>query len=169
MRFFAVCLLACLGASLEAQSNELVPDPVLEAGHCLATADGDWFALSPENPYAVELGYESGSQSSSGDDSSLYLIDFTTPTHTQGFAFAFLTHGKGSHRELTLESRTRFQQTDDGTRRVNLVDPPLGGLSSHDETLAAIQQVGFHTWKVPIAELRKRARSVSCATADAVR
>ncbi|MFZ0633672.1 MAG: hypothetical protein WA399_09545 [Acidobacteriaceae bacterium] len=168
MKFLVLLFLASLSASVEAQSNEPAPDLVVQAGHCLATADGDWFDLSRDSPYELELGYATGDKSGSGDD-SLYLVDFTTPTHSQGYAFAFQTRGKGSHRELTLEFRTRFQQTVDGTQRVNLVDPPLGGLGTHDEILGAIRQVGFHTWKVPVEELRNRSRSVSCRTADALR
>jgi hypothetical protein len=137
------------------------PDVVLEAGHCVATASGDWFGLSPDDPYALELGTVTG-----GD--SLYLIDFTTPTHSQGYAFAFESRGKGSHRELRLQFRTRFQQAVDGTQRVNLVNPPLGGLGTQ-AIVSAIQQIGFHTWKVPVAELRSGSRSGSCSTADAVR
>jgi hypothetical protein len=168
VRFLVFCLLGCCGASVGAQNSEAPPDLLSEAGHCLATADGDWFDLSRDDPYALELGYVEGEKSSSGGD-SLYLIDFTTPTHSQGLAFAFETRGKGAHRELMLDFRTRFQQTVDGTQRVNLVNPTLGGVGSHDEIVAAIQQVGFHTWKVPVADLRNGSRSVSCKTADAVR
>ncbi|HZZ38601.1 MAG TPA: hypothetical protein VFE06_05675 [Acidobacteriaceae bacterium] len=168
MRFLVLFLLGCLGASVEAQDAEAPPDLLVEAGHCVATADGDWFDLSRDEPYSVELGYIEGEKSDSGGD-PLYLIDFTTPTHSQGFGFAFETRGKGSHRELRLEFRTRFQQTVDGTQRVNLVDPPFGGVGTHDEMVAAIRQVGFHTWKVPVADLREGSRAVSCKTADAVR
>jgi hypothetical protein len=168
MRFVILCLLACLGAPVEAQGTQAAPDALLEAGHCVASAPGDWLNIARDNPYTVELGYAAQEKAGSGGD-PLYLIEFTTPTHSQGFAFVFDARGKGSHRELTLESRTGFRQTVDGTQRVTLVNPPLGGIHTEQETLAAIQKVGFHTWKVPVADLRKGGRSVSCKTAEAVR
>jgi hypothetical protein len=134
----------------------------------VASAAGDWFGVARENPYTLELGYVTGEKSSSGGD-RLDLIEFTTPTHTQGFAFALESHGKGSHRELTLEFRTGFRQADDGTQRVNLVNPPLGGVGTNDEILAAIQQVGFHTWRVPVAELKDDSRPIVCRSAEALR
>jgi hypothetical protein len=168
VKFLVLCLLAIVGASVEAQNADPPPDLVLEAGHCVATADGDWFDVSHDSPYALELGAVYGGDLGSGGDSA-YLIEYTAATHSRGYAFAFQTRGKGSHRELTLQFRTSFQQTTDGTQRVNLVDPPLGGMGTHDEILAAIQHVGFHTWKVPVADLRNGSRSVGCRTEGAVR
>ncbi|MGA7525194.1 MAG: hypothetical protein WBW84_22285 [Acidobacteriaceae bacterium] len=162
MRFLVLCVLACLGASVEAQNSAPPPDVLLEAGHCVATADGDWFDVSQDQPYALDLGSVSGRD-------SLYLIDFTTPTHSQGFAFVFQSRGKGSHRELMLDFRIGFRQTVDGTGRVNLVNPPLGSIGTDDAIVAAIQQIGFHTWSVPVAELRDHSKSVSCSTAGALR
>lgn len=163
MRILVFCVVACLSAWVQAQNTAPPPDALLDAGHCVATAQGDWFGIAQENPYALEL----GSVFSSGGE--LYLIDFTTPTHSEGYAFAFATRGRSSRREMTLEFRTRFRQSVDGTQRVNLVDPPLGGMGAHDGTLAAIEQVGFHTWKVPVAELRSHSGGVSCSTSEAVR
>lgn len=168
MRILVFCVIACLGASVEGQNTAPPPDALLDAGHCVATAQGDWFGIGQENPYSLELGVSSVSETNGGDG-ELYLIDFITPTHSEGYAFAFAARGQGSHSELTLEFRTRFQQSVDGTKRVNLVDPPLGGMDAHDGTLAAIEQVGFHTWKVPVAELRDHSLSGSCRTSDAVR
>jgi hypothetical protein len=167
MRFLVLCLFACVGAAVEAQTTEAPPD-LLDAGHCLVMADGDWFGLAADKPYSLELGSVATNKSDSGVD-SLYLIDYTTPTHSQGFAFVFATRGKGSHRELLLEYRTSFQQTVDGTGRVNVADPPLGSLGARDGILAAIRKIGFHTWKVPVADLENRSKSASCKTSDAVR
>lgn len=165
MRCFLLCFVVCLSAGALAQNTAPAPDVLLEAGHCLAAAKGDWLAVGPENPYALELGTADGG---AGGD-ALYLVEFTTPTHAEGYAFAFETRGKGSHRELTLQFRTRFRQTVDGTGRVQLVDPPLGGVGTQEGVVGAIQQVGFHTWNVPVAQLRSYAGGVHCTTADAVR
>jgi hypothetical protein len=168
LRCIFILLLACFSAPLYAQITEPAPQPLLDAGHCLASADRDWLDVARENPYQLELGYVSPDESASGQDDALYLIDFTSPTHTEGFAFTFLTQGKGSHRVLSLQSRTRFRQTDDGSQQVNLVNPPLGGIGSQDEILAAIRQVGFHTWRVPVADLRNRSSAVRCDTSQGV-
>lgn len=167
MKFFGLCLFAFLGASVWAQNPGPPPDLLVEAGHCLVLAPGDWLNLSHDSPYALELGYVAA-EGSDSRDGSIYLIDFTTPTHSQGFVFAFQSRGRGAHRDLTLESRIGFRQTVDGTGRVSLIDPPLGGIHTQGAALAAIEKVGFHTWKVPVAQLRDPSR-VTCQTADAVR
>jgi len=167
LRRSVVILLACLSQPLLSQIPEPPPDVLLDAGHCLAASGQDWLNLARESPYQLELGYVAG-KSGSGD-SPLYLIDFTTPTHTEGLAFAFLTHGKDPHRALLLEFRTRFRQTDDGSAQVSLVDPPLGGIGTQDEILDAIHQVGFHTWTVPVADLRSHAGSAECDTSQGIK
>lgn len=168
MRFLALCFLACLGASLEAQNTAPPPDFLLDAGHCLATADGDWFGISQENPYTLELGSASANEVS-GDGDMFYLIDYTSPTHSEGYAFAFEHRGRGSHREMTLEFRIGFKQTVDGTQQVHLTNSPLGGIGTQDEVLRAIQRVGFHTWKIPVADLRNHSSGAACKTSDALR
>jgi len=145
------------------------PEPLLDAGHCLASADRDWLDLATAKPYQVELGYvASDADKSDAGESPVYLIEYTTPTHTAGFAFTFRVHGKAPHRTLLLESRNRFRQTDDGSQQVSLVDSPLGGIGTQDEVVAAIKQIGFHTWSVPVTDLRNHATSVHCETAEGV-
>jgi hypothetical protein len=160
-------LLAGSSAALSAQIQEPPPSQLLDAGHCLAAASQDWLDVAGSRPYEVELGYVSAGKSGSADD-SFYLIDYTTPTHTEGFAFVFQTGGKDPHRSLLLQYRTRFRQTDDGSQRVSLVDPPLGGIGTQDDILAAIKQIGFHTWTVPVAALKSHASPVHCETAEGI-
>ncbi len=170
MRCLTLFLLACLSTAVRAQIASPPPDTLLDAGHCLAADQRDWLDVASERPYEVELGFISPDNPDSGKSDSakdpLYLIEFTTATHTEGFAFVFLSRGKDPHRDLLLQFRTRFHQTDDGSQQVKLVDPPLGGVGTQDDILAAIRQVGFHTWKVPVDSLRKRASSVHCATGE---
>ena len=179
MRCLIVLFFASCSAYLCAQISEPPPDTLLDAGHCLAADQRDWLDVAREKPYEVELGFVSADKSDAGREAPLYVIEFTTTTHTDGFAFAFLSRGKeshhdflsrskDSHRELLLQSRIRFRQSDDGSQQVSLVDAPLGGVGTQDDILAAIRKVGFHTWRVPVADLRHHAGSVQCDMAEAV-
>jgi hypothetical protein len=174
-----VIFLATCSSFLCAQISEPPPDTLLDAGHCLAATDRDWLDVARERPFEVELGYVSAEKSESGKAVPLYLIEFTTPTHTDGFVFVFLSRdkeshsdflkrNKESHSDLLLQSRIRFHQSDDGSQQIRLVDPPLGGVGTQDAILAAIQKVGFHTWKVPVADLVHHAGAVNCDTAEGV-
>jgi hypothetical protein len=152
-----------------AQISAPPPDALLDAGHCLAADHRDWLDVASEKPYEVELGLVSADKAEAGKETPVYVIEFTTTTHTEGFAFAFVSRGKDSHhRELLFQSRTRFHQTDDGSQQVSLVDAPLGGVGSQDDILAAIRQVGFHTWKVPVAKLRNYSGTTHCDMSEAV-
>jgi len=164
---------------LYAQMSEPPPGALLDAGHCLAVDNRDWLDVAREKPYDVELGYVSANKSDVGKEAPFYLIEFTTPTHTEGFAFVFLSRGRETHRDflkrskesnrdLQLQFRTRFHQSDDGSQQVNLVDPPLGGVGSQDDIVAAIKQIGFHTWKVPVADLQHHSGSTQCDMAEAL-
>ena len=161
MKCLALFLILSFDAALRAQLTSPPPDPLLDAGHCLASADRDWLDIGRDNPYQVELGYIDGDEWG-GARGHLYLVEYTSSTHTQGFAYAFLTHGKSPHGVRLLEFRTRFRQTDDGSEQVSLVDPPLGGIGTQDEILSAIKQVGFHTWTIPVADLRNHSGNVQC-------
>jgi hypothetical protein len=154
----------------------------MDAGHCLAADHRDWLNVASEKPYEVELGLVASEKADSGK-APIYLIQYTTPTHTEGVAFAFESRGKDSHRklvpfvgrgqdphrDLVLQFQTQFHQTDDGSQKVSLVDPPLGGVATQEEILAAIQQVGFHTWRVPVANLRNYSGSAQCNLAEAAK
>lgn len=166
MRCLVALFLAASSTFLCAQMSERAPDTLLDAGHCLAADHRDWLDVMRAQPFEVDLGYVPADKSDSGK-SPLYVIEFTTPTHTAGYAFAFLSHGKDSHRDLLLQFRTRFRQADDGSQQVSLVDPPLGGVGTQDEIIAAIHQVGFHTWSIPVADLKNHTGSVRCETAEA--
>lgn len=179
LRCLIVLFLAGYCPLLWGQISEPPPDTLLDAGHCLAADHRDWLDVTREKPYEVELGYVSVDKSDPGKPAPLYLIEFTTPTHTAGFAFVFLSRDKESHhdflkrskesnRDLQLQSRIRFQQSDDGSQQVNLVDAPLGGVGTQDDILAAIRQVGFHTWRVPVADLQHHSGSAQCDMAEAL-
>lgn len=173
---FLLCL--CANAAAPAQITTAPPDDLLDAGHCLATAHQDWLGIAQMHPYEIELGYADDPKAYHGDD-LLYIVQYTTPTHSEGTVYTLLAHGKDpvhtllthskeSHRVLRLQSRTAFRQSEDGSAQVELVDPPLGGIWTQDRILAAIHQVGFHTWSIPVMDLQNRSTGVECESDSSV-
>ena len=163
LRCLPLLLLACLSAAVCAQETAPPPDPLLEAGHCLVTAPQDPLHLAHDNPYELELGFYTPGAKSDHSQDMLYVANYTTPVHSQGMVFVFLTQGKGSHRVLDLQYVTQFHQSDDGSQQLQLVDPTFGGIGTQDGIVAAIRQIGFHTWTIPVADLRNRAASAQCS------
>lgn len=162
MRCLASFLLFLSAAAAAcAQITVPPPDDLLDAGHCIATTRQDWFGIAQTHPLDLELGYITDPKAYQGDD-LLYIVHYTTPTHTDGMIYTLLAHGKESHRVLRLQSRAAFRQSDDGSQQIELVDPPLGGIWTQDRILSAIHQVGFHTWTITVADLQNRSGSVQC-------
>ena len=163
MKTLGTVVFVCLSLVLCAQTTERPPDVLLAAGHCLAAADADWLDIGHDNPSHVELGMFSPHKG----DALLYLVEYSDLLHRGGFVYAFASRGRDPHRELSLRYRTGFRQSDDGMRQVSLVDPPLGGIGTHNEILAAIQAVDWRTWRVPVTDLKSHSGG-QCYTADAL-
>ena len=161
MRCFPLLLLAALSTALSGQIQEPPPQPLLEAGHCLATAKEDWLDLAHGGPALMELGYVADEKSCPGAD-LLYVVDYTSPTHANGLVFALLAKGKAPHRVVRLQFKVPFRQSDDGSRKVELIDPPLGGIATQDEVISAIREIGFHTYSVTTADLLLPTNSAQC-------
>ena len=155
-------LFACLAAPLGAQISAPPPDALLDAGHCLATAQQDWLHIKAEKPFEVELGYVEDTHGPAGQ-TLLYVIDYSTPLHSEGTVFAFLVrgkeshrilmHGKESHPTLSLQYKAAFRQSTDGSQQIELINPSFGGIWTQEQIVSAIHQVGFHTYTIPVATL----------------
>jgi hypothetical protein len=163
VKTLATFVFVCLSLVVCAQTNERPPDVLLAAGHCLLAADGDWLDIGHDNPSQVELGMFSPHKG----DSGLFLVEYSDRLHTGGFVYAFASRGRDPHRELLLRYRSGFRQSDDGLRQVSLVDPPLGGISTHDEILAAVEAVDWRTWRVPVTDLKSHSGG-QCFTENAL-
>jgi len=176
MRCLAPFLLFLCASAAGAQITVPPPAGLLDAGHCLATSHQDWLGLAQTHPYDLELGYVDVPKAAHGDD-LIYIVHYTTPTHTEGVVYTLLAHGrdslfahgeslfghgKESHRTIQLQYRTAFRQSDDGSEQLVLVDPPLGGIWTQDRILSAIHQVGFHTWTIPVTDLENRPAAIDC-------
>lgn len=177
MRFFLILLLTCLSAG----AQEAPPDLLVDAGQCLGTAKQDWLDLAHRKSTTVELGFlerdqtaqvapdsdtqPAGAAAHRGEQ-ELYVVDYITPYHSEGMVFSFLVDGDKHHRVLRLLFTTRFRQVffpEDASKHVELVDPPVGGIGTHDEIISAIRQSGFEkTFKIPVTQLQKPPNSFSC-------
>jgi hypothetical protein len=100
-------------------------------------------------------------------------VDYITPDHSdgtvfphsEGTVFPFLVEGDKHHRVLRLLYTTKFRQVffpNDASQRIELVDPPYGGIGTHDEIISAIRKIGFETFKIPVTQLQKPPASVRC-------
>lgn len=164
MRFFLILLLACLSAG----AQEAPPDLLVDAGQCLGTAKQDWLDLAHRNAATVELGSVTAAAAHRGEQ-MLYVVDYITPYHSEGTVFLFQVGGDKHQRVLRLLFPTRFRQVffpDDASQRIELVDPPFGGIGTHDGIISAIRQIGFETFKIPVTQLQKPPDSVSCESAN---
>ncbi len=161
MRFFLILLLACLSAGAE----QAPPDLLVDAGQCLGTAKQDWLDLAHHKAATVELGSVTVEAAHRGEQ-MLYLVDYITPYHSEGTVFLVMVGGNKHQRVLRLLFPTRFRQVffpDDGSKRIELVDPPFGGIGTHNEIISAIRQSGFeNVSKIPVTQLQKSPDSVSC-------
>lgn len=160
MRFLLILLLTCLSAGAQEQP----PDLLVDAGQCLGTAKKDWLDLAHRKEATVELGSTTVAGERHGEQ-MLYLVDYATSLHSEGTVFSFLVVEDKHHSVLRLLFPTRFRQTfwDDGSWRIELLDPPYGGIGTHDEISSAIRQNGFEvTFKIPVTQLQKSPDSVSC-------
>jgi hypothetical protein len=160
VRFFLILLLTCLSAN----AQEAPPDLLVDAGQCLGTAKQDWLDLAHRKAATVELGSLTAA-AEHRDEQRLYVVDYIAPYHSGGTVFTFLVEGDKHHRVLRLLFPTKFRQVfwDDGSHRIELVDPPFGGIRTHDEIFSAIRQNGFErTFKIPVTQLQKPPDSVNC-------
>jgi hypothetical protein len=187
VRFFFILLLTCLCAA----AQEAPPDLLVDAGQCLGTAKQDWLDLAHRKAATVELGSanrdrtapvapESDTQPADADpqrgEQMLYVVDYITPDHSdgsdgtafphsEGTEFSFLVGGDKHRRVLRLLSTTKFRQVffpEDASQRIELVDPPYGGIGTHEDVISAIRKIGFETFKIPVTQLQKPPDSVGC-------
>jgi hypothetical protein len=157
VRFFLILLLACLSAG----AQEAPPELLVDAGQCLGSAKQDWLDLAHIKGATVEMGSVTKAAAQPGEP-TLYVIDYITPYHSEGMVFPFQIESDKHHRILRLLFTARFRQSDDGSQRIELVDPPFGGIGTHEEIISAIRQIGFETFHIPVTQLRERPESVSC-------
>jgi hypothetical protein len=188
VRFFLILLLTCFSAG----AQEAPPDLLVAAGQCLGTAKHDWLDLAHRKAATVELGsmdwrrsLDQRAQAPPDSDTRpagshphrveqmLYVVDYITPDHSdgtvfphsEGTVFSFLVGGDKHRRVLHLLFTTRFRQVffpDDASQRIELVNPPYGGIGTHEEIISAIRKIGFDTSKIPVTQLQKPPDSISC-------
>ena len=189
MRFFLIPLLTCLSAGAQEAAP---PDLLVDAGQCLGTAKHDWLDLAHRKAATVELGSVEGTRLQDQTralpdyptrpagapahrvEQVLYVVDYisegTVFPHSEGTVFPFLVAGDKHHRVLRLLFTIKFRQVffpDDVSSRIELVDPPYGGIGTRDEIISAIRQIAFATFRIPVTQLQKPPDSISCEMENA--
>ena len=189
MRFFLILLLTCLSAGAQEAAP---PDLLVDAGQCLGTAKHDWLDLAHRKAATVELGSVEGTRLQDQTralpdyptrpagapahrvEQVLYVVDYisegTVFPHSEGTVFPFLVAGDKHHRVLRLLFTIKFRQVffpDDVSSRIELVDPPYGGIGTRDEIISAIRQIAFATFRIPVTQLQKPPDSISCEMENA--
>ena len=189
MRFFLILLLTCLSAGAQEAAP---PDLLVDAGQCLGTAKHDWLDLAHRKAATVELGSVEGTRLQDQTralpdyptrpagapahrvEQVLYVVDYisegTVFPHSEGTVFPFLVAGDKHHRVLRLLFTIKFRQVffpDDVSSRIELVDPPYGGIGTRDEIISAIRQIAFATFRIPVTQLQKPPDSISCEIENA--
>ena len=185
MRFFFILLLTCVSAGAQEAAP---PDLLVDAGQCLGAAKQDWLDLAHRKAATVELGsvdrrrlqdqtralpdYPTRPAGAPAHrvEQVLYVVDYisegTVFPHSEGTVFPFLVAGDKHHRVLRLLFTVKFRQVffpDDVSSRIELVDPPYGGIGTRDEIISAIRQIAFATFRIPVTQLQKPpVDSVSC-------
>ena len=161
MRILVCLLVAALSSTAAAQLPP--PDLLLDAGQCLVSSPEVWLG-SQRDSTELELGSVTDTKSYRGD-TLLYLVDYTVSTHAEGIVYVFLVGGKSSRATLRLEYSVSFRQTDDGSQRVTLEDPPFGGLGSRAAVLDSIHHTSFReTWTIPVTDLARHSGHVQCTS-----
>jgi len=189
VRFFLILLLTCLSAGAQEAAP---PDLLVDAGQCLGTAKHDWLDLAHRKAATVELGSVEGTRLQDQTralpdyptrpagapahrvEQVLYVVDYisegTVFPHSEGTVFPFLVAGDKHHRVLRLLFTIKFRQVffpDDVSSRIELVDPPYGGIGTRDEIISAIRQIAFATFRIPVTQLQKPPDSISCEIENA--
>lgn len=156
--FFAILL-----ASGACFAQDHPPRLLLDGAHCLATDKQDWFGLAQHIPSDLNLAYYIDTKSYPGTD-LLYIMDYTAPIHSAGRAFALLVDGKEPRFVLRIQYGVQFRRAVDGTGRVELINPSMGGIWTQEHLIAAIREVenGEPTFTVPYAGLLISPDPISC-------
>lgn len=160
MRYLAVGLLLSLPATLLPQQPP-PPKLLVDAAQCLATSKEDWLSLGRRKANEVEMGFVTDTKSYPGEQ-LLYIVNFTTPLHTSGLVATFLADGKEPHLTLRLQYKVNFRQSDDGSQRVELINPPFGGISTQERVISAVHQVEQRTWTIPLSPLVTQPNVADC-------
>lgn len=143
------------------QAAEPPPPVLFDAAQCLATSKEDWLSLARRNPMDLEMGYVLDPKGFAGQQ-MLYVVDYSSPLHTEGTVAVYTVEGKKPQLTLRLQYNVPFQQSGDGMHSIRLVNPPFGGIGTQERVISAIRKVGSETWTIPVQSLVTRPNEATC-------
>lgn len=130
----SILLLGCLSASLGI--CEKAPQLLTQAAECLATKQ----FLPSSRAATLTLGYLLD-EKSYPDDKVIYLVDYASPSESNGWVFAMVLTGNNGHQHFDIQNNATFVVSNKGFDGVSFVDPPLGGTWTQEHLASAIQQI----------------------------
>lgn len=145
MRWIALLLLSSLGGGLVAENT---PPLLVDAAQCLVNSKDDWLDVARLKPTELEMGYVVDRRSQ-----IVYLVNFDDNMHTSGTVVAFVPEGRERHRSLTFQYKVHFRQPEDGSRKIELIGMPYGGIGTRDHILHAIYDIGYSTYRISMSDI----------------
>ena len=134
MTKFAIPLLFWLGLVTHAQGQ--TPQLLLHATQCLANKS----FLQPSRAKTPTFGYFVDEKSYPGD-SVIYVIQYASPTRTDGLVFALFLSERDGVQGLDIQNNASFVLSKDEPIGVAFEDPPLGGAWTQGHLASAIKRI----------------------------
>ncbi len=109
---------------------------VVHAGHCLVVKG----FLPSSRAKILSFGYFLDEKSYPGDK-VLYVVNFASPTRSDGLVFAIFLTRDGDHQVFNIQNNASFVLSKEDVHGVSFVDPPLGGTWTQGRLALAIDQI----------------------------
>jgi len=127
-------LLMCLAAT--ARSQEQPPQLLLRAAQCLEAKE----FLPSSNARKLTFGYFLDAKSYA-PDKVIYLVEYATPTRSNGLVFAVFLSENTGHQKFNVQNNASFVLSKSEQIGVSFKDPPLGGTWTQEHLASAIKQI----------------------------
>ncbi len=148
-------LLLCLPTVLYAQ--ELPPEVLRNAAHCLVVEKHDWLGLSKSKEGVVTFGYIVDTKSYPGEK-HVFVVAYAEKS--KGKVFDLKLQGGDSEQRFTVENNASFVSS---TKGVKFIDPPLGGVWTTELLQSAVKRISLRSkFTISVGELRNSSVPIEC-------
>lgn len=156
-----------LSASAKAKDDDGTPPLLIDAAQCMTMSKLDLLDLSSRKLDQLELGFVVNNKAYAGHE-VVDVVQYDNTMHTAGTVVTFINEGRDPHRVLRYQYKVQWRQPEDGSRRIELLNIPFGGIGTRNRIARAIYDIGFSTYRIPLTDLGKQpaASCVSDARAD---
>lgn len=155
MKWVALVVLVISAAGGFAQQDDAAPQLLVDAAQCVVSSKDDWAGISQHKLTELEMGMAVDRKPYSGGE-FLYVVNYNDAMHTSGTVLAFISEGRDPHRVLRFQYKVDFRQPEDGSRALELIDMPYGGIGTRNRILNTINNIGFGTYKISKADFDAR-------------